>query len=103
MEPVETVLRAAVTAPAASGLRESADGVSGPEPSTAGEPTGQSSEVYLSLSSAALRLTLHAVEQCCVALELRQGTEEAATMTGVEIGREHAPGTNLAPCLDLYA
>ena len=103
MEPVGTVLYAAATAPAVSGLRERAHGSSVPKPSGAKEADGQSSEVYLSPGTAALRLTRRAVEQFRTALESSQGAEEAATTAVFEIGREHAPGTEVESSLDLYA
>jgi len=103
MEPVGTVPHAAATAPVASGPRERAYSSFVPKPSNAGEADGQNSEVYLSPSTAALRLTLQVVEQYRTALKSSQGAEEAATATGFDIGREHPPGTEVARSLDLYA
>ncbi|MFH1749256.1 MAG: hypothetical protein ABIG44_19670 [Planctomycetota bacterium] len=95
MESIGTVLHAAVTAPVASGPRERTYGSSVPKPSSAGEADGQ--------SSAILRLVLGAVEQFRTASELGRGAEEAATTTGFDIGRKHAPGTEVARGLNLYA
>ena len=103
MEPVGTVLRAAPTALAASGLRGWAYASSAPKPSTAREADSQNSEVYLSPSAVALRLTLQAVEQCRTVLESSQGAEEPPATTGFAIGREHTPDTEVEPSLDLYA
>lgn len=103
MEPSETLLRAAGATPAANGLRELAHGPSVPKPSSAGRADGQSSEAPLSLSAAVLQLVRGAVKQFRTVSELGQGTEEAATTAGFDIGREHAPGTEVARRLDLYA
>lgn len=103
MEPVGTVLGTTAIAPAASELREQAYGPSVPKPSSAGEAGGQGSGVYLSLSTAALRLTLQAAEQFRTLLESSRGAEKAATMTGLEIRREHTPDTEVEHSLDLYA
>ena len=85
------------------GPRERAYGSSVSKASSAGEADGQSSEVYFSPSAAALHLVLAAAEQFMAVPELGQGAEEAATTTGFDIGREHAPGTEVARSLDLGA
>ena len=103
MESVGTVFGTAATAPVASEPHEPANGPSVPKPSSVGAVGGQDSGVYLSLSTAALRLTLQATEQFRTALESYRGAEEAATMTVSEGRRAPTPGTTLESRLDFYA
>ena len=103
MESVGTVFGTATAAPAASELHEPVYGPSVPKPSSAGDAGDQGPGVYLSLSTAALQLTLQATEQFTTALESYRGAEEAATMTVFEGCRAPTPGTPLESRLDFYA
>lgn len=103
MESLGTVLQAATTAPLASGPRERVYGPSVPNPSSAGDADGQSSETRFSPSTAVLQLVLWVVEQFQTTAAPGQAAQEAATTTGFDIGREHGPDTDVARGLDLYA